>query len=152
MRQLILLLFVACATFLSAQNTHRITVQIEGYDQDVLSLANNVLDKQYIVDTASRNGDGLFVFESDTSALPKGIYLVVLAPDNEYFQLVIGDDPDQEFKLATSTKNLAKVTVSNSKENKLFFDYLGYLDQMQELTVPQREQLKDTTLTDARRS
>lgn len=151
MRQLFLLLFLACATSLSAQGTHKITVKIDGYDQPILSLANNVLDKQYIVDTAARNDDGLFVFESDTSALPKGIYLVVLAPANEYFQLVIGDDADQEFQLATSTDNLAKVTVSNSQENKLFFDYLGYLDGMAEQANPFREQLKDSTLTDAQR-
>jgi len=152
MRQLTLLLFVACATFLSAQDTHKITVKIDGYDQDILSLANNVLDKQYIVDTAARNDNGLFVFESDTSALPKGIYLVVLAPNNEYFQLVIGDDPDQEFQLVTSTDNLAKVTVNSSKENELFFDYLGYLDGMSEKTTPFRELLKDSTLTDAQRA
>lgn len=151
MRQLILLLCVACATLLSAQDTYKITVKLDGYDQDILSLANNVLDKQYIVDTAARNENGLFVFESDTSALPKGIYLVVLAPNNEYFQMVIGDDPDQEFQLATSTDNLAKVTVSSSEENKLFFDYLGYLDGMSEKTTPFREQLKDSTLTDAQR-
>jgi len=151
MRQLFLLLFLACATLLSAQDTHKITVKIDGYDQPILSLANNVLDKQYIVDTAARNDDGLFVFESDTSALPKGIYLVVLAPNNEYFQMVIGDDPDQEFQLATSTENLAKVTVSSSQENKLFFDYLGFLDGMSEKTTPFREQLQDSTLTDAQR-
>jgi len=151
MRYFILLLFVALSTALAGQEAHKITVIIEGYDQDVLSLANNVLDKQYIVDTAARTKDGLFVFESDTSALPKGIYLVVLAPDNAYFQLVIGDDPDQEFTLRTAVDDLAKVKVTGSLENELFFDYLSYLDGMSEKSAPYRDQLKDTTLTDAQR-
>jgi peroxiredoxin len=147
MRQLLLLLCMVFAAFAEAQESHEITIEIEGYDQDILSLANNVLDKQYIVDTARRNEQGHFVFRSDTSVLPKGIYLVVMAPDNDYFQMVIGSDVDQKFKLETRREKLSDVKVTSSRENELFFNYLGYLDQQQEASAPTRIALQDTTLT-----
>lgn len=148
MRQLLLICCLFIAGLAGAQESHEITVEIEGYNQDILSLANNVLDKQYIVDTARRNEDGAFVFQSDTSALPKGIYLVVMAPDNNYFQLVIGNDPDQEFSLKTQLDNLGEIKVTGSRENELFFNYLEYLDKQGEASAPAREALEDTTLTE----
>jgi len=148
MRQLLLLLCLLFAAFAGAQESHEITIEIDGYEEDILSLANNVLDKQYIVDTARRNEQGRFVFQSDTSALPKGIYLVVLAPNNDYFQMVIGNDPDQKFKLETRKNNLSDVKVTNSQENELFFNYLGYLDRQQNASSPARTALQDTTLTE----
>lgn len=135
-----------------AQNNHKITIKIDGYDQSVLSLANNVLDKQYIVDTARVNERGEFVFASDTSALPVGIYLVVMAPDNQYFQMLIGDNEDQEFSLTTSVEDLSTVRVESSKDNELFYDYLAFLDEQQERSKPFRESLADTTSTEAVRA
>jgi peroxiredoxin len=148
MRQLLLLFCLFFAANAGAQESHEITIEIDGYDQEVLSLANNVLDKQYIVDTARRNEQGRFVFRSDTTALPKGIYLVVLAPNNDYFQMVIGNDPDQKFSLKTRKEKLSDVKVTNSRENELFFNYLGYLDRQQDASAPARTALQDTTLTE----
>ncbi|MFK8162473.1 MAG: redoxin domain-containing protein [Lewinella sp.] len=148
MRQLLLLFCLFFVAVAMAQETHEITIEIEGYEQNVLSLANNVLDKQYIVDTARRDEQGRFVFRSDTNALPKGIYLVVLAPNNDYFQMVIGNDDDQKFTLKTRKEKLSDVKVTGSRENELFFNYLGFLDQQQDRSAPTRAALKDTTLTE----
>lgn len=149
-----LLLFSLLLTSLTAtaQESYDITIKIDGYDQPVLSLANNVLDKQYIVDTARVNDKGEYVFKSDTNALPAGIYLVVLAPDNSYFQMLIGNDGDQDFRLETSMDNLSKIKASGSKDNELFFDYLSFLDVQQQRSAPIREQLQDTTITEAARA
>ena len=131
---------------LSAQaDRHRIEVTVKGYEQEVLTLANNVLDKQYIVDTATVQEDGTFVFSSDTAALPAGIYLVVTAPDNNYFQVLITEE-DQEFSLETSIKELSKVKVKGHKDNKLFYEYLGFLTENNQLIGPLRDQLADSTL------
>lgn len=151
MRPLLLFFCLFLTGLAGAQESYEITVEIEGYDQEILSLANNVLDKQYLVDTAYRDEAGRYVFRSDTSALPRGIYLVVLAPDNNYFQMVIGDDPDQVFSVRTSTDNLSAVKAKSSKENELFYDYMAYLDRQQTATEPTREALRDSTLTEAQR-
>ena len=76
------------------------------------------------------------------------MYLVVLAPDNQFFQIVIGDE-DQDFGLKTSVDSLAKVAVTGSEENRLFFDYLDYLDYKQRQSTPLRAVLADTTLAPA---
>lgn len=152
MRKYLLLFCLALTIGLSAQESYKITVDIEGYDEPVLSLANNILDKQYIVDTAARTPDGTYVFESDTNTLPRGIYLVVLSPDNSYFQMVIGDDDDQVFKLKTTKEKLSAVKVESSEENKLFFEYMAYLNVQGEASQPTREALQDSTLTESQRA
>lgn len=145
----LLLAFLLLGTCLNAQSTgHRITVDIDGYQEDILTLGHYLLDNQYIIDTARREASGSFVFSSDTAALPGGMYLVVLAPDNEFFQIVIGEE-DQEFGLKTSIDSLAKVAVSGSEENRLFFDYLDYLAFKQQQSTPLRASLADTTLAPA---
>ena len=52
-RLLLSLLFFGCC--LSAQPVgHRITVDIDGYQEDILTLGHYLLDNQYIIDTARR--------------------------------------------------------------------------------------------------
>ena len=151
-RLLLLTISLLTALGLTAQvDRHRIEITVEGYDQQVLTLANNVLDKQYIVDTATMQKDGSFVFESDTAALPSGIYLVVTAPDNNYFQVLITED-DQEFSLKTSVEDLGEVKVKGHKDNELFYEYLDFLAENNQLIGPLREQLADSTLADAERT
>ncbi|OAV44805.1 TlpA disulfide reductase family protein [Lewinella sp. 4G2] len=153
MRAALYLLFTLAAVWssaVSAQDSHRITVTIDGYEEEIISLANNVLDKQYIVDTAYRNDAGNYVFESDTAALPGGIYLVVMAPDNNYFQVLINND-DQEFSLKTSIDDLSDVKVKGSKDNELFFSYLEYLDGQQEKGATAQQVLADSSATEAQK-
>lgn len=149
---LLLFFFALFALNGYAQTGYEIKVRIDGYDQPVLSLANNLLDKQYIVDTARVNEAGQYVFRSDSATLPAGIYLVVMAPDNEYFQLLIGDDEDQRFSLATNKENPAQVEVKSSKENELFYDYLAFLDEQQQKSQPLRERLSDEAVSDEERA
>ena len=105
---------------------HRIVIEIEGYEQPILTLANNLLVNQYIVDTATRDDKGRFVFAGDNK-LPAGIYLAVMAPDNQYFQVLVTDE-EQEFTIATSkTETVKKVRIKGSRENVDFFAYLNYL-------------------------
>ncbi len=151
MRKFFFLFFMAVALGLSAQESYKITVEIEGYDEPLLSLANNILDKQYIIDTAARTPDGTYVFESDTSALPAGIYLVVLSPDNNYFQMIVGDDEGQVFKISTQKDELSSATAEGSEENKIFYSYLSYLAEQGALSQPTRQALQDTTLADDKR-
>lgn len=151
MRNFFLLFCVAVSFSLNAQESYNITVEIEGYDEPILSLANNILDKQYIVDTAARTPAGTYVFQSDTNALPKGIYLVVLSPDNNYFQMIIGDEDDQVFKIKTRKEKLSAADVESSKENGIFYNYLAYLDQQGQASQPAREALQDSTLAEDKR-
>lgn len=149
MRKLLLVFSLLLSGLITAQENHEITIEIEGYEQDFLSLANNIMDKQYIVDTARRDEQGRYVFKSDTNALPRGIYLVVLAPNNDYFQMVVGDEPDQVFSLKSSLDDLSNVQVTSSQENELFYTYLQFLDKQGKASMPAREKMQDSTLSEA---
>ncbi len=153
MYRFLLLLGLFTSLSLAAQpeagGSYRITVGIEGYEQDILTLGYYLLDNQYIVDTAYRDDAGEYVFASDTAGLPRGIYIMVLSPNNEYFQLLVGDDADQKMRFRTKLGELNDMDVEGSEENTLFYGYLGYLDEKQRESAPLREQLADTTLAPA---
>jgi len=151
MKFLTLFTFLALfSTALIAQEGYRININIEGYDQEILSMANNILDKQYLVDTAYRTEDGSYLFAGE-EPLPAGIYLVVTQPDNNYFQMLIGTDGDQEFSLTTQLSNLGQVKAKGSRENELFFNYMSFLNNMQTESKPLVAELQDSTTTDQRR-
>ena len=82
-----------------AQDGYEIKIEIEGYEQPELYLAYYLGDKQYIQDTVQRAKDDSFTFSSE-EALPGGIYLVVMAPNNEFFQILV-DDKNQRFGVNT---------------------------------------------------
>lgn len=118
------LLFCTASAF--AQNGYQIGVDIEGYDQENLYLGYYYGDKTLIQDTATVNADGTFTFSGDEPLAP-GMYLVVLAPDNNFFQLLIQED-EQQFQIKTNKDDLTSALQFNgSSENKLFYDYLAFL-------------------------
>lgn len=158
MQRLFLLLFFLPTLLLTAQEdavrregSYRVDVSIEGYEEDILTLGYYLLNNQYIVDTARRADGGRFVFESDTTALPAGMYLVVLAPDNNFFEILVTDD-EQEFSVATSMEALNRIDVEGSTENALFFAYTRFLDSMQRAAQPLRQTLSDSTTAPALRA
>jgi peroxiredoxin len=143
-----LILVLLCSWGLSAQEGHRIAVEVEGYDEEFLTLGYYLLDNQYIVDTAYRQETGQYVFSSDTASLDPGIYLVVLAPDNDFFQLLIGNEEDQRFTLRTHVGRLNEVEVSGSRENELFYEYLTFLSDAQAESAGYRGRTADPSLTE----
>ncbi|MGB3799181.1 MAG: redoxin domain-containing protein [Lewinella sp.] len=146
-RLLTLLLTFFFAAGLSAQeaDSYRIAVNIDGYEEDILTLGYYMMDKQYIVDTAFRDDKGAYIFSADTGALKPGIYLVVLSPDNNYFEVLVSHDDDQDFTLSTSTADLANVKVEGDRQNELFYEYLTFIRQKQEESAPLRQTLTDST-------
>jgi thiol-disulfide isomerase/thioredoxin len=109
-----------------AVDGHKITFQIDGYAEQELYLAYHYNGKQFISDTMQIQSDGTFVVEGDET-LDGGIYLVVLSPDNNYFEILVDTD-DQEFKVKTSKEDLAgKLRFEGSKANDIFVEYSSYL-------------------------
>ncbi|THH41108.1 redoxin family protein [Neolewinella litorea] len=143
-------LFLLTSLTLGAQDeSYRIAVDVKGYEEDFLTLGYYLMDKQYIVDTAYRSDAGTYVFEGDSAALNPGIYLVVLSPDNNYFQFLIGTDGDQDFALSTDVNQLNQVKAEGSTENERFYDYLDFLAARQEEGANLQARLADTTLAPA---
>lgn len=127
MRIITTLLFSLFALLSSAQDGFEIQVNIDGYEESQLSLAYYLGDKQYIQDTVDRAEDGTFTFSGE-EALPGGIYLVVMMPDNNFFQILV-DDNNQRFKVKTEIgdKQLEATEFTNSDDNSRFYQYLIFL-------------------------
>ncbi len=117
----------------TAQPKYKITVKLNNYTEKKAFLAYHFADKQYIKDTAQINAEGNFVFESTKEPLKAGMYLLIMQPKNEYFQLLISDT-EQTFSVETDAKEPYKnIKIKGSQENTLFYDYMSFLAPMRPL-------------------
>ncbi len=104
---------------------YNIKVTIKNYKNDTLLLGYHFGNKQYIKDTAYRTKD-YFVFSSDT-VLEPGMYLIVLQPNHDFFQLLI-EEGKQQFSLETSEERLSEDLVyKGSKLNEAFLKYIDFI-------------------------
>ncbi|MDX1665673.1 MAG: TlpA disulfide reductase family protein [Saprospiraceae bacterium] len=121
---------------------YHIQVDLDGYQEEELYLAYYYGNSQYIRDTVSANEDGSFLFTGE-EPLPPGMYLIVMAPDNQYVEVIVPEN-DQIFSLATSVQDpIADLKVIGSKENQLFYDYLNYLGTMRTHAGALEKQMTD---------
>lgn len=128
MRIFLLLLF--CFSTFSAFATpppgYRLRVKIKGYNSTQLTLAYYMGGKTYVKDTAVAGSDGFFEF-SDSAPLPAGMYLVVMQPDNNFFQLLV-DKNNQQFTCETNLSGLINgMKITGSADNERMYRYMGFI-------------------------
>ncbi|MEQ8704102.1 MAG: thioredoxin-like domain-containing protein [Phaeodactylibacter sp.] len=123
----VFLLVLGTAFTLNAQQGYAIKAEIEGYEEEELYLGYYYGNKQYLVDTAQVKG-GKFLFEGDEPLEP-GVYLVVMAPDNNFFQILITED-EQRFAFQTTKEAPAEnMKLELAPDNSLFYEYMHFLDK-----------------------
>ncbi len=123
------------------ESGYAIKIKLNGYDKDTLFIAYHFGDKQYIKDTLLRQTDGLFVFKG-TEKLECGVYLVVMRPDNNYFQILVTDS-EQRFSLEVNKdKPTESIKFTTAPDNKLFYEYLNYLGNKRPLADTLRAQVE----------
>ncbi len=131
MKKLVFLLFV-CIQFCNtafAKDGYEIKVKLDNYAEKQLVLGFHLGDKQYIKDTVTADKDGFFVFKNEKEELPGGIYLIILLPKKEYFQVLISKG-DQYFSMSTNAADpVTKMKVKGSKDNEMFYTYLNFLTE-----------------------
>ncbi|MCB0650494.1 MAG: redoxin domain-containing protein [Saprospiraceae bacterium] len=124
-------LFVVLSFFvinIFAADGYDFKIKIKGYEEKELLLAYHLGDKQYIRDTVEVDAKGFFQFKGE-EAMDCGVYLVVLKPDNKFFQLLINDQ-EQRFTLTTDMDDLVgHAKIEGSEENSMFFKYLNFLNE-----------------------
>lgn len=147
MRIFFLLLLGALVSIgLTAQESaYRLEITIDNYEQDSLFLGYYFGDKQYLRDTAVSKEPGQFVFSGD-EPLPGGMYLVVMAPDNDFFQLLVTED-EQNFSVRTSREDpVGSMTIEGSSDNQLFYNYLHFLNENRPLAEQINQQLSQAAV------
>ena len=111
-----------------AKDGYEIKIKLDNYTEKQAVLGFHLGDKQYIKDTATIDKDGFFVFKNDKEELPGGIYLLILLPKKEYFQVLVTKG-EQYFSMQTNAKDpVPFMKVKGSKDNELFYSYLNYLN------------------------
>ncbi len=132
-----------CYTF--SQSGYRIKVNINGFNENEMYLAYYYGDKQYIRDTVLRNDNGSFLFQGEEE-LPGGVYLVVLPPDNKYFEILIDKD-EQQYTVNTNIEDFIYLTLfqGQSEDNRLLYKYLKYLADKRKTVSALNERMEQTT-------
>jgi peroxiredoxin len=115
---------------------YHIRVKLDNYDNDTLILGYRLGSKTYVKDTCiGKNKNGEWVFKKDET-LEGGLYIILLKPDNIYFEFLVPDEKDQQ-NLSLYTKPEGKDLIKNlkiqgSKDNTLFLDYLAFINSQRQ--------------------
>ena len=122
-------LFLFCITHTVIAQGFRIEVELDNYHFETLKLGYHFGEKQYIRDSAVIDvRSKSFVFEADT-LLESGVYLIVMQPDNKYFQILV-DDNEQRFSLkADATNPESNISFKGSPQNTQFYSYMKKLGE-----------------------
>lgn len=108
---------------------YEIKIKITSLPNEEFFLSNFYAKNQYYKDTAVSDKNGLMVFEGD-EPLEQGMYALVMGK-RKIFDLFILEN--QHFTFETDTVNTAgNMKIKGSDENELFFEYIRYLQTMEE--------------------
>jgi thiol-disulfide isomerase/thioredoxin len=115
---------------------HQIRVKLNNYDQPELYLGYYYGNKQYLLDTAFVDQQGFFTF-SGKEPLKGGVYLIVMPPNNNFFQLLV-TAKEQRFSVEAHAETPSKgIRFDKAPDNAVFYQYLNFLDEMK----PQADRL-----------
>jgi thiol-disulfide isomerase/thioredoxin len=120
---------------------HTITLEIEGLSHDTVYLANYYGEKMFYADTAVTDGRGKAVFEG--RPYEKCGKFAAVIPGPKFFEfLAVEEDIHIKTKAAQPS---AFIEVIESEENRLFYDYLSFLQGKRTEAGPFEQILADTT-------
>jgi thiol-disulfide isomerase/thioredoxin len=139
----LLLIFTGFSAGLEAQSARTISVEVDNFDGDTILLAYFYGNRQYISDTAKRAGEH-FVFKAE-EPWKTGVYLVVLPPDNRYMQVIISER-EGNMRVSIDANALdQRPGITNSVENKVFWDYLIFLNDKNREASEWRQKLAEAS-------
>lgn len=145
-------IFGVCSLLLIAtmgfgQTGYNIELNVEGCQPGNAILAYYYGSKQYIKDSTKVDANGNFSFKGEDE-LDQGIYIVVMPPDNKYFEIIL--DSDQHFKVNTEfAKPVDQMKITGNLENERFYKYLKYLNTQKKKTSPYSEQIAKLQAADS---
>ncbi|MDY0102975.1 MAG: thioredoxin-like domain-containing protein [Lentimicrobium sp.] len=112
-----------------AQSSYHITFDIEGLSDSLLLLAHYAGDKQFVVDTAYPDNRKQYTFTGKQELL-SGMYFIAGQNKSRFFDFLVSDS--RNFTISGIKDQYPQsLKVKDSKENKLFFDYMMYLNNKQ---------------------
>ncbi len=144
-KPLLLTLFLAVllSSYSFAQEEYRIELELENFEGKEILLASYYGKSNIIIDTLQQNEKGSFIAQGD-EPLNEGMYLVILPPDNKYFEFIV--DKDQEFSVkCDATKPVETLAFKGSETNNDFYGYLRYINKQRKELGELHDKLDKTT-------
>ncbi len=121
---------------------YEIKVKINNLKDTTVFLAFYLGNSTYMKDTARVDANGVGVFQSD-SALPQGIYLVVL-PRKTYFDVVVGENQHFYVENDTNPADFVKNFKSTgSLENEIFYGDIRFIAERSKKREEINKQIND---------
>ncbi len=128
---------------LLSQTKNEIRVKVDGLGVDTVYLANYYGSKLFYNDTTISNSEGRFSFEGKPYD-ECGKYAIVL-PGPVFFDFMLVNEP-MEFHTSIGNPQGA-MQVIESDENKVFYDYLRFINGLRKKRAPYDAVLNDSTAT-----
>ena len=126
MLKLLALTLFWAAVFIPAKadEPYRIIIHLKGISDSECYLAYHLGNRQYLLDTAYVDQQGMATFTGQ-DALNPGVYLVVLA-DQRNFEILI--DQNQQFTIYTDPEDfVGAAEFAGSPDNEAFYHYLLFI-------------------------
>jgi len=120
MKKLIFLLLIGIGINISAQ--YNLKFKIKGLSDTTVYLARYLGNRLYYADTTQAK-NGVATFKKDH--YEGGVYAVI-CPGPKYFEFIMAD---KTVEIETSMSDfISNMKVIKSKENKIFYDYIGFIN------------------------
>lgn len=121
----------------AGKGNNTLKFRITGAQDSTVYLANYYGNKLYYADTAKADSKGALQFGPKKKFEP-GQYAVVVG--GKYFEVIVNNE---NINMESDVNDLmGKVVVKESKENKLFYDYIAYINAKRKIADPLREKGK----------
>lgn len=132
------LVLSAFTTWAQPAKGYTLKFKVNGLQDTTVFLANYYGNKLYYSDTAKADSKGVFQFGPRKKFDP-GLYAIVVS--GKYFEVVLNNE---NVYMETEKSDLMnKVVVGDSKENKLFYNYIAFINAKRKMADPIREKAKN---------
>ncbi len=150
MRLILIVILLGIAPSVCAQTEQSISVVADGYDGDEIFLGLYLGESQFVLDTARIN-DGEFKFELTEKLLP-GFYILVFPPDNQFVQLLIGEnDTDIHVKVNDDALN-KPIGITGSDDTNLYYEYGEFIAAQRAIVDELKSEMADLVEGNKRKS
>jgi thiol-disulfide isomerase/thioredoxin len=144
----IFILMLCTASQVLAQNKYSIKGNIKGLKDTKVYLANYYGNKLYYNDTTEVDSKGNFTFKGKPYN-ECGKYAFVM-PGPKYFDFIVAEE--NIVIEADSSNKIEAIKIKESENNKIFFDYIRYINDKRKAREPMDKILMDSTKTDAEKT
>jgi len=120
---------------------YEIGVKLNNYSEPKIYLGHYYGNTNRLRDSAELI-NGSYVFKGEVTLEP-GMYLVILPPNNRYFEMIV--DKDQHFNIETDTTDLiGNLKIDGSIDNQIFYDDINFLSEQRALITPLQQKFQQT--------